>query len=154
MRTLFLTAILVVLCSGLEAQRRTDRCTGTPVDPLVVVGPVYRDCDVDRPARLRGNPPRLNWTPSGSDLVDGRCFRAEFQFIVDTLGVPDLSTLQAVSSNNGDYAEAVRASLSVLRYEPARLDGRPVRQIVVHNPSMAIRISSTASRPVRPPVNC
>lgn len=154
MRFLLLSVTLTCLASPAHAQQGSARCTGTPIDPLVVVGPVYRDCDVDRPARLRGSPPQPAWTPRGSDLVDGRCFRAEFQFVVDTLGAPDLSTLTAVSSSSTEYGEAVRATLRNLRYEPAILGGKPVRQIVVYRQSAAIRIGSSPTRPVRPASSC
>lgn len=154
MRIPYLVGLLVVIGSGLEAQRSTGRCTGTPVDPLVVAGPVYRDCDVDRPARLRGTAPQPAWTPSSSEMVDGRCFRAEYQFVTDSLGVPDLTTLQAGSSNNLAYGEAVRATLGALRYEPALLEGRPVQQVVVYRQSVAIRVSPSATGGRRAPANC
>jgi hypothetical protein len=154
MRILLLSITLVCLASPGLAQQRPGRCTGTPIDPLVVAGPVYRDCDVDRPAHLRGTAPQPAWTPATAEARDGRCFRAEFQFVVDTLGVPNLATLQAVSANHTDYAEAVRSTLAGLRYEPARLDGRPVRQIVVYRQTMSIRVSAGGERGVRPPASC
>ncbi len=154
MRILLLSITLICLATPTSAQRRAVRCTGTPIDPLVVAGPVYRDCDVDQPARLRGTPPQAAWTPRGADLVDGRCLKAEFQFVVDTLGVPDLSTLQAITANHTGYAEAVRATLAGLRHEPARLGGRPVRQIVVYRQSMVVRVSAGGERGVRPPGPC
>ena len=154
MRSLLLSITLICLAAPTSAQRRAVRCTGTPIDPLVVAGPVYRDCDVDRPANLRGTAPQPAFTPATAEARDGRCFRAEFQFVVDTLGVPDLATLQAVSANHTGYAEAVRSTLTGLRYEPARLDGRPVRQIVVYRQSMAIRVSTGGERGVRPPGPC
>ena len=154
MRNLLLSITLVCLASPGSAQQRSVRCSGTPIDPLVVVGPVYRDCDVDRPAQLRGSPPLPVWTPRGADLVDGRCLKAEFQFVVDTLGAPDLSTLQAITASHAGYAEAVRATLAGLRHEPARLEGRPVRQIVVYRQSMVVRVSTSGQRGVRPPGPC
>jgi hypothetical protein len=154
MRILLLSITLMGLATPTFAQQRSVRCTGTPLDPLVVAGPVYRDCDVDRPANLRGTAPQPAWTPGTAEAREGRCFRAEFQFVVDTLGVPDLATLQAVAANHTGYAEAVRSTLARLRYEPARLAGRPVRQIVVYRQTMATRVSTGGERGVRPPGPC
>ncbi len=109
-----------------------------PCPPLPVPSdgtlPVYLVCQVDRPAREIRSTAVLRWDPS-AEAQSNSCFRAEIRFVVDTLGVPELATLSLVSTNNRGYGRAVIAMAPDLRYSPARLDGRPVRQILTHRES-------------------
>lgn len=59
--------------------------------------------------------------------VEGRVLA---EFVVDTAGLVDVDSFHAVESTNPVFVEAVRAALSTLRYRPATIDGKPVRQIV------------------------
>lgn len=65
---------------------------------------------------------------------------------IDTLGVPELSTVELVSSNNSAFAEAVRVTLSGLRYEPARIQKAAVRQMAAYRQSAALRVTVSSSR--------
>lgn len=149
MNRLMIIAVLMVLAGSLEAQQTRGRCTGSPVDTTVVSGTVYRDCEVDRPARQRGRELRPSWNPTGPG-----CFRAEFEFVVDTLGIVEPMTVRQVSTNDPGFAEGVRAVLTSLRYDPARLDDRPVRQVAVYRGTASIRVATTASRAAGPPPRC
>lgn len=156
MKSIVLAVLMLSLATVLEAQDKRGRCSGTPVDSAVISGVVYRDCDVDRPARRRGTAAsRINWNPSPSEVAGGRCFRADFQFVVDSLGAIEPLTVRLVSSNSPGFAEAVRASLTGLRFEPARLGNAPVRQLVVHEERAAIRVAvSGAPSGGGPPPRC
>jgi protein TonB len=55
---------------------------------------------------------------------------ARFRFVVDTLGRVELETVQVVESTHQAFALAVRATLPRMRFAPARVGGRPVRQLV------------------------
>lgn len=52
------------------------------------------------------------------------------QFVVDTLGVPDARTFKVLRSDNAGFTDAVRAALTDMRFEPARVGGRAVKQLV------------------------
>lgn len=51
-------------------------------------------------------------------------------FVVDTLGRVEPSSVRVVSSAHALFEAAVRAALPRLRFSPARVGGRPVRQLV------------------------
>lgn len=52
------------------------------------------------------------------------------QYVVDESGRARADSWRPVESSNGEFLAAVRAYLPAMRYEPARLDGRPVCQLV------------------------
>lgn len=158
-------ALLLFLASGdLSAQeKKRGRCSGAPPDSVwMAAGPVYRDCEVDRKAELRGSEPRLPYTPPVSGTSSGRCYSAELEFVVDTAGVPELSTVRARPANHRDMEEAMRSILPVRRYQPALLDERPVRQLVVYKHALTVMVqvvSSSSGRTTMPvrsprPPNC
>jgi TonB family protein len=97
---------------------------GAPAAP----GTAYLAEQVEVPAEIeRGSPlPRF---PTGlrSAGIEGT---ARFQFVVDTLGRVELSTVRELQSTHQAFALAVRSTLPRMRFTPARVDGRPVRQLV------------------------
>lgn len=139
MRPLLLCALVVLANSPLVAQRGKRGCPDPVADSLSSGAPVYQACQVDREAKPRGNPPRLDWSPPTSDLHDGACFRADFRFVVDTLGFPEAGTILDGSSNNATFQQAVKDGIPMMRYEPAQLNGAPVRQVVAYHQSVAVR---------------
>jgi len=52
------------------------------------------------------------------------------QFIVGEDGAPDSASFTIVRSTNDQFADAVRASIASLRFNPALVGGRPVKQLV------------------------
>lgn len=52
------------------------------------------------------------------------------RFVVDTLGRVELSSVDVRASDDAGFSAAVRAVLPRLRFAPARVGGRPVRQLV------------------------
>lgn len=56
--------------------------------------------------------------------------RVVVEFVVDTTGQADVSTLGVVSSTDPLFTEAVRRAFPAARFRPARLGGRPVPQVV------------------------
>ena len=139
----------LLLTSAASGQKPKRKCTGTAPDSTLVVR-VYRDCDVDEPAKIRGSVPNPDMTSlSGSDFHSG-CLRTEVEFIVDTLGVPELSSVHAHPGNDRGLEQAVLLTLRDLRYYPAQLAGRPVRQLVLYKVSMkaAVRVTTSSGAPV------
>ena len=152
-----LPVFFLVVHHAALAQKAHGHCSGGKLDSLwLAAGPVYRDCEVDRKAELRGNAPRLNYTPP----LDGpRCRQVELEFVVDTLGQPELSTLRTRSANAPSFEDAVREVVPSLHYLPARLADRPVRQLVVYKEGIVSVIVVSPSgmpprAPPRPPAGC
>ena len=132
MRGVGILVLLILFATPLAAQTSKRRCTGeVPDSALLHLGPVYRDCDVDKPARLRTVDLPLDYNPTTGGLGTSRCLRAEFQFVVDTIGRVEPATVRPGNSNDRGLENAVRGNLGQLRYEPAHKAGAKVRQVVV-----------------------
>jgi beta-lactamase regulating signal transducer with metallopeptidase domain len=52
------------------------------------------------------------------------------QFVVDTLGLADMSTFKVLKSSHDLFTESVRAALPMMRFHPAEVGGRKVKQLV------------------------
>jgi protein TonB len=98
----------------------------------------YADCggmpytlsanEVEKPATPRnGNPSPKYPSLLESSRVEGVVL---VQFVVDTLGVADMSTFKVLDATNELFAESTRASLAKWRFSPAEAGGRKVKQIV------------------------
>lgn len=88
----------------------------------------YFDFEVENPATMAvgtsgpSYPPALRATKrEGSVLV---------QFVVNIDGTAEMSTLRVLKSDDDGFSDAVRAALATMRFTPARISGRPVRQLV------------------------
>lgn len=55
---------------------------------------------------------------------------ARLSFVVDTLGRVELETVRVIESTHPAFAVAVQAALPRMRFAPARVGGRAVRQLV------------------------
>lgn len=66
-------------------------------------------------------PPRL--------MQDGIEGYAAMRFVVDSLGAIDLSTVRVLETTHPEFAAAVKAAMPGMRFTPARLLDRPVRQL-------------------------
>ena len=152
-------AILLALSLGaahLSAQKpKLPRCTGEPADSAALLqGPVYRDCEVERPAQLRSSDFPIDFTPPGGGTPmgggGGACYRAGFQFVVDTLGRPEPATIRPTPGNDRALEDALRPGLFQLRYEPARKAAQRVRQIVVYKRAVEpiVRVNPTEGEPI------
>lgn len=99
---------------------------------------VYLMCQVDRAARETRSNAVLNWEPAAGEVRPNACFRVEVRFVVDTLGVPEPGTVSLISTNNSGFGAAFVALAPDLRFTPARLKGRPVRQVVSFKESIGV----------------
>ena len=64
MRPLVPLALLLLAALPFEAQKSKAGCAGEPADSAVLAGgPVFRDCEVDRPAELRTGDLEISNTP-------------------------------------------------------------------------------------------
>jgi hypothetical protein len=121
-----LLLLLVVLPRPALAQQTRGRCSVPSIDSAFArSGPVYRDCEVDRPARLRRDVRPVYTFPEGP-----RPAVAELVFVVDTAGIPDTLTAMIDYTDTPDYATLLLQTLARWRYRPAERRGEPVRQLV------------------------
>jgi protein TonB len=52
------------------------------------------------------------------------------QFVVDQTGTPDVTTLKVLKSTHELFTQAVQNALPAMRFNPAQVGGRPVKQLV------------------------
>ncbi|MFL5620671.1 MAG: energy transducer TonB [Gemmatimonadaceae bacterium] len=88
--------------------------------------PLYRACAVTIAARRLANDLRPEFVPQGRDQ---NCFSAVIVLAVDTLGRPDLRTTRLVRASDPAFGAEVLAIVAGLRFQPAQLGGRRVRQL-------------------------
>jgi len=138
-------------CSSAPREPAT-RCALAAADSVYLDGgPVFRDCAVDRKAKMMGTP-RFDFTPQVSANSRTNCYAVEVQFVVAPDGMPEWRTARFISSNDAGLERAILAALPSWRFEPAQRDGVPVRQIVSQRLSAAlVVVRATGPGAVRPP---
>ena len=103
-------------------------CPRSPIGPQAgESGPVYFGCQVSPRAELTDTTP-----PKYPAILFGAGFggRAIVQFVVDTAGRAELGTIKVIESTHELFLSSVKSTLSVRKWRPALLRGRPVRQLV------------------------
>jgi len=153
---LLLTITAVGACAGATRQAGHGSCALAPADSIYLAGgPVYRECAVERRARRLNQGERPEFRPTDPPFGGAACYSAEIEFVVDTTGTPELQTARVVRTNNPNFAEAVLVTLPRWRYQSARNNGLPVRQIVREKQAMAVQVvvvrQGQVPRPGRPP---
>ena len=88
--------------------------------------PLYRACAVTLSAQRIANDMRPEYSQSARTQ---NCYFAFVELAVDTLGRPELRTARLVRANDPAFGAEVLALVPGLRFQPARLGGRRVRQI-------------------------
>jgi hypothetical protein len=79
-------ALFLTLTGLDDSVAQKSRCALRATDSLYLsAGPVYRDCAVDRKARIKTRPTLI----PPATIPDKQCVSAEFEFVVDTVGWPD-----------------------------------------------------------------
>lgn len=97
----------------------------------MAAGPVYRDCSVKTKAVLLTTSIHPEFRPSTQGTMGGACYSAELEFVVDTKGMVETKSVRVVRTNSQPLVEAVLSILPQWRFQPARLNDEPVRQIVI-----------------------
>ncbi|MCC6242961.1 MAG: hypothetical protein IT353_08975 [Gemmatimonadaceae bacterium] len=151
MRTITCVLLSLLVAPTLSAQRSEKKCRDTPVDSTNPAAPIYRDCHTDRAAKPLGTSTRLSWDPSPSEVRLGACYSANFEFVVDTTGVPEAESIRAGKSTNAGFARATLERIPSLRYAPAQRDGQPVRQLIEYRERATIGRAVSTSPTSRPP---
>jgi hypothetical protein len=144
---LSVAALSVATATRLDAQGTRGECPAPPTDSILLATHAFADCQVEKQARRRGGEPKVDWRQTPGNFDPGSCYMAEFEFVVDTSGVVEEPSIRLVSSTDGDYEDAVRETISKLRYEPARLAGRKVRQVVRYQRKANVRVMVRSTAP-------
>lgn len=120
---------------------------GEPIDPrrFVVGSPVPRPCQagcvgtdststtvfreelVDEPATVLTQPAPVYPPLLKAAGIEGRVV---LEFVVDTLGAVEPSTVRSLESTHGAFEESARRTVLASRFAPARIRGTAVRQLV------------------------
>lgn len=139
------TAIALGAATRLDAQAARGECPAPPTDSILLATHAFDECQVEKKARRRGSEPKLGWRPLPGSVDTGTCYRSEFEFVVDTAGFVEESSIRLIDSTDGDFEDAVRESIFKLRFEPARLGGRKVRQVVRYERKTSVRLGVAVS---------
>lgn len=93
--------------------------------------------EVEEPVRVSGQPV----APAYPDALRRAGVEGEVlvTFVVDTLGVADLSTLAVIRSTHDLFTQAVRTAIGQQSFTPATIGSRAVRQLVQQPYSFTIR---------------
>ena len=147
------TLALACASSGnkIVQQGATSSCGLAPGDSIFIgPRPVFRDCAVQRVASLVSNESHPNFRP---DSPRNTCFFADLEFVVDSTGRPESGTARVVRANDDKFGQAILATLSEWRFEPALREGKHVRQIVdFHKTASVTVVVVPAGQPItRPP---
>lgn len=144
------TVVIAVGCSSAPRNAGATRCQLTASDSVYLAdGPVYRDCAVDRKAKISGRR-NVDFTSAHVPTLGRRCYTVEVEFVVWPAGVPEAETARIVSSNDKVLERAVLASFPSWRYQPARREGMPVRQIVKERLAlMAVAVAVRTTSPTQ-----
>ena len=100
-------------------------------------GPVYRDCAVKTKARNVTTDIHPDFRPT---TAGNGCYSVELEYVVDQKGFAETKTARIVRTNNQAFAESVISILPQWKFEPAKRDGVPVRQIMIDKQSMMTRV--------------
>lgn len=137
-------AVGAVACGGGPNTGGASACLLSSSDSVFLAsGPVYTTCSVDERAKLVESSAREDFRPS---IVPGSrpatlCFSAEVRLVVDAAGRVEPETVRLVRSTDPVYGQAVLAGVRSWRFEPARREGTPVRQVVQEKRMAALRIA-------------
>jgi TonB family protein len=104
----------------------------------------YFEFQVEQPATMQG-PANLQYPALlRSAQIEGTVLAS---FVVDTDGRVDPATFKVLKSDHELFSNAVRNALARMHYEPGRLDGRAVRQLVQQPFVFALAASADAPSP-------
>ena len=105
----------------------------------------YLEFQVEKPVRMLPDQPHPGYPESmRSSGIQGEVLA---QFVVDTLGRAEMSTLKILRSTHVEFANAVRLALPHIEFAPAEVGHRKVRQVVRQPFDFCFRSSPRAARP-------
>jgi hypothetical protein len=149
---LYVLGCTISACASSGSSSATD-CLPTQTDSVYLSGgPVYRDCAVDRKARLLESSVHVNYQPTIRQPAGSvQCYYAEIHLVADASGRPELETARLGRTNEPNWGQAVLASVQNWRFEPALKNGEPVRQIVLERRVTALAVTVVRAGEARRP---
>jgi TonB family protein len=103
-------------------------------------GRVYIESEVGRPVRRDPS----SAAPAYPDYLQHEGIEGvvSVEYVVDTTGLADSSSLRVLHASNPAFAEAVRSALPGMRFVPGQVDGHLVRQLVTQEFRFVITIAA------------
>jgi TonB family protein len=95
--------------------------------PVAATGDVHFEYQVEKPAAMRGGAGMTYPAALRAAKVEGTVLAS---FVVNEDGLVDLSTFTVLRSSDEAFTTAVREALPGMRFTPAELSGRRVKQLV------------------------
>ena len=134
-----IVVLLAAACSSANTRVASgdadgERCALRPQDSTFIAGgPVYRDCAVTTKAFFLTKDIHPDFhAPERSN----GCYVAEMEYVVNEKGAIETATARVVRTNNQAFADAVVSILPQWKFEPAKINDVPARQIVTDKQQM------------------
>jgi periplasmic protein TonB len=110
--------------------------TGTGVVGGTATNQTYFDFQVEKPAEMLPDQPKPKY-PSVLES-SGIAGEVQAQFVVGQDGRADMDTFKALKSSNELFTQSVRNVLTRMRFSPAMIGGKPVKQLVQQSFQFAV----------------
>lgn len=122
-------AIAAACSPRLASDLTGPRSTASPtLTKTLANGPVYFEYQVERAVTaLKGSPSPVYPAALKAAGVEGRVL---VQFVVDEKGVAELGTFKVLKTDQPEFEKAVREILSEMRFDPALIGNKAVKQLV------------------------
>ncbi len=141
-------ALAVAAASPIAGQTPTPRPTDTGSHRPTVAKQPYFEFQVEQPVQLAADSPQPRYPDAlRAANVQGVVLA---QFVVDTMGRAEPSTFKVLKYDHKELVESVKQTLPDMRFIPARVGGRKVKQLVQQPFTFAPRNSKVA-QPVEIP---
>jgi TonB family protein len=128
-----------------RAARHDDSTVAVVADTAPTLGDnVYTSFEVDNAVQFSDGSAVPQYPP---ELLARRVpGTVTVRFVVDTSGAADIQSLQIIDSSDPQFAASVRDALPRMKFQPARLNGKRVRQLV----EQPFRFNVDTTRPTIP----
>lgn len=121
MRLLFAVAVLATVATSHTASAQAQVASNEG-------GQAYFEFQVDKPVLARPGNPHASYPDEMRSR--GKTGDVIVQYVVDTTGRVDPSTVEIIKATDNAFANSVKSVLPEMRFFPAETGGRRVRQLV------------------------
>jgi TonB family protein len=130
--------------AGVGAGTKQEAASKRPIN----VGQPYFEFQVEKQVQTAPGSPQPQYPAAlKSAKVEGDVL---VQFVVDTTGRAEISTFKVLKADNQQFTDAVKTALPRMRFTPAEVGGRKVKQLV-QQPFTFASSSSVIAQPVQIP---
>jgi protein TonB len=130
-----------------QGRRGARRARGESADSVLLEaefagGPVYVASELDTPVTFDPTSAAPAYPPTLQAAgIEGS---ATMQFVVDTTGVVDSTTVKVMTATHAEFVQAVREALPNMHFRPAELGDQRVRQLVEQQFKFRIQLAAKA----------